>query len=351
MPLAQACATQIFLGKCLNSDLHALDCGLHLQAVRKRGNMQEENTARLQDFVEASKGKGASDEFLANFLTRRGWPADVVYGALGKYWEGVTGISIPERGGGGESARDAFLYLLSFATLATWTTAFGAMIFDFINHWFPDAVSRSNVVNLRSMLTSEMARLAVAFPIYLLVTRLTVREAIDHPERLQSGVRKWLTYLALLGTAGTMICDLIWFLDYLLTGEITLRFVLKAATVLIIAAAIFSYYLGSLKWNRSTNASRARFQTLLFAGGSAVAVIAAFCIGLGVAGTPSQQRQIEADAKRVEDLRALAMAIKAWHLQASAASRRNASGFPAGARTNRKIPCCRYQRSRDHTCL
>jgi uncharacterized membrane protein YidH (DUF202 family) len=278
--------------------------------------MQEETTARLEDFVAASKEKGASDEFLANVLTRRGWPADAVYAALGRYWEGITGISIPERGRSGESARDGFLYLLSFATLATWTTALGAMIFDFINRWLPDAVSRSNVFNLRSTLSWEMARLAVAFPIYLLVTRLTLREAIGHPERLDSGVRKWLTYLALLGTAGTMICDLIWFLDYLLGGEITLRFVLKSITVLIIAAAIFSYYLGSLKWNSKTNASRAKFQTLLFGGGSAIAVIVTFCIGIAVAGTPAQQRQVEADEKRVQDLHALAAGIRAWHDQA-----------------------------------
>lgn len=277
--------------------------------------MQDASTATLQNFIDTSKTKGASDEFLASFLTRRGWPADVVYAALGRYWEGVTGISIPERPGSGESARDAFLYLLSFATLATWTTALGALIFDFINQWLPDAVSRSNVFNLRATLTWEMARLAVAFPIYLLVTRLTVREAMDHPERLQSGVRKWLTYLALLGTAGTMICDLIWFLDYLLTGEITLRFVLKAATVLILSAAIFSYYLASLKWNRNTNASRARFQTLVFGIASAVAALAAFCIGLAVAGTPGQQRQVEADTKRIEDLKSVATGIKVWHLQ------------------------------------
>src|SRR5437016_1684480 len=103
--------------------------------------MQQEDTIQLQNFIAASKSKGAGDEFLAALLTRRGWPARDVYAALGQYWEHATGSAIPERAGAGESARDAFLYLLSFSTLATWTTALGSMLFQFVNHWFPDAVS------------------------------------------------------------------------------------------------------------------------------------------------------------------------------------------------------------------
>src|SRR2546426_7804340 len=223
-----------------------------------RSDMPQEDTIRLQSFIDTSKSKGAEDEFLAALLTRRGWPAGDVYAALGHYWESTTGLAIPERAGAGESARDAFLYLLSFSTLATWTTAIGSMLFQFINHWFPDAVSRSDAYDLRSAVTWQMACAAVAFPIYLLVMRLILREAAHHPERLESGVRKWLTYLALLGTAGAMICDLICFLDYFLIGELTMRFVLKAATVMLISGSVFAYYLGSLRWNRSANLERAR---------------------------------------------------------------------------------------------
>src|SRR6266566_75951 len=102
-----------------------------------------------------------------------------------------------------------------------------------------------------------------------------VRDAgyLDHgsrPERLESGVRKWLTYLSLLGTAGAMICDLICFLDYFLTGELTVRFVLKAATVMLIAGAVFAYYLGSLRWRARSRA---------FGAAAAMAVIASFSIG------------------------------------------------------------------------
>ena len=277
--------------------------------------MQPENTSKLQDFVDSSKIKGANDEFLAALLTRRGWPAADVYAALGKYWEASTGLAIPERAGAGESARDAFLYLLSFATLATWTTALGSMLFEFINHWFPDAVSKNITWDLRSAVTWQMAALVVAFPIYLLVMRTILREATHHPESLESGVRKWLTYIALLGTAGTMICDLICFLDYFLAGELTMRFVLKAATVMAISGTVFAYYITSLRWNRSANLERAKSRSVIFGAVAMLVVMAAFSIGLGVAGTPSKQRRIEADRKRVEDLRNLGYAIKLYHDQ------------------------------------
>ena len=274
--------------------------------------MRQEDSLKLQEFVNSSKSKGATDEFLAALLTRHGWPADDIYAALGKSWESASGLAIPDRAAAGGSARDAFLYLLSFCTLATWTTALGSMLFEFINHWFPDAVSRNNAWDLRATVTWQMASLAVAFPIYVLVMRTILREATRHPESLESGVRKWLTYLALLGTAGAMICDLICFLDYFLTGELTMRFVLKAATVMAISAAVFSYYLASLRWDRSANLERAKFRSVLFGGAATLIVIAAFSVGLGLAGTPSKQRRMEADRKRIEDLRNLGNAINLW---------------------------------------
>ena len=279
--------------------------------------MQTEHTVKLLEFIQASKAKGASDEFLVGFLTRRGWPQDDVYAALGTYWEQVTGLAVPGRAAGGESSRDAFLYLLSFFTLATWSSALGSLLFQLINHWLPDPVSGNFVYNLRTAVTWQMASLAVAFPVFLLAMRTILREAQDNPERLQSGVRKWLMYIALLLTAGAMICDLIWFFDYFLTGELTSRFVLKALTVMLICGVIFAYYLGSLRWDRHTDVAQAKSRSLRFGIGAAVIVAAGFCTGLGIAGMPSEQRHIEADSRRVQDLQRIAYALHSWEKRAA----------------------------------
>jgi hypothetical protein len=82
----------------------------------------------------------------------------------------------------------------------------------------------------------------VAYPVYLFVAR-TIRNELDSaPERSESAVRKWLTYIALLITSVIVICDLIAFLAFFLRGELTMRFFLKVLTVLVIGGGIFLYY-------------------------------------------------------------------------------------------------------------
>jgi hypothetical protein len=278
--------------------------------------MQPKPSVELTNFMEASKAKGISDEFLTALLIQHGWPKDAVFAALGAYWESVTGMPLPDRAGHGESSRDAFLYLLSFATLATWASALGSMLFRFIEYWFPDPVVALHADNLRNAVTWQMASTAVAFPIFLVVMRTILAEARKQPERLQSGVRRWLTYIALLLTAGGLICDLIWFLNYFLTGELTVRFLLKVFTVLAICGAIFFYYLHSLRWDKEDDLTPAWSQSGRFGAAAAAIVIASFCVGLGVAGSPSEQRHLEADRRRVEDLRQIANSLHARFVQA-----------------------------------
>ena len=67
------------------------------------------------------------------------------------------------------------------------------------------------------------------------------------PEKRSSKVRKWLTYITLFIAAGIIIGDLITVVTGLLAGELTMRFILKALIVLVIAATIFGYYLWSLR--------------------------------------------------------------------------------------------------------
>jgi hypothetical protein len=274
---------------------------------------------RLQEFIEATKAKGASDEGLAALLSRKGWPVSQVYAALGDYWARATGLEVPARVGRGESSRDAFLYLLAFSTLTTWACALGSLLFDLINHWLPDAVAPGNAIMLRSSLTWRMASLAVAFPIYLLVMRRIVRETAAEPERLESGVRKWLTWIALLLTAGSMIGDLIWFLDYFLTGELTPRFVLKCFVVFAITGAIFAYYTASLHSPKTDDVPPTVSRDFLFGAGASVAAIIVFCTAFLVAGTPGTQRQLEAERRRVNDLRQIAGAVFQYRAQNGAA--------------------------------
>lgn len=262
----------------------------------------------LEKFIASSKSKGASDEFLAALLIRRGWPADEVYDLLGRYWETATGLALPRRAGSREAARDAFLYLLSFATLSTWAGALGSLLFEFIDHWIPDPIAAATR-SLPLVVTWQLASILVAFPIYLMVMRLVLREVTASPERLESGVRKWLTYIALLVTAGAMIGDLIVFLDRFLAGGLSARFVLKSATVMALCAAIFCYYLRTLRWGSATDFGWERRRGRWFAGAATGGVAATVLAGLTLAGGPVARRQMEVDRVRVQHLHSIAQAL------------------------------------------
>ncbi len=95
-------------------------------------------------------------------------------------------------------------------------------------------------------MADSLARMIVAFPIYLLTIRYINRELEAHSEKFESSIRKWLTYLALFLTATIAVCDLITFLTFLLRGEVTSRFIAKVVTILVIAGGIFWYYMGSV---------------------------------------------------------------------------------------------------------
>jgi hypothetical protein len=208
----------------------------------------ETPSEKLDAFIEAAKSKGASDESLAGLLRDRGWAAKEISAAFGRYYEKLTGVAAPVRNARtGESARDAFLYLLAFSTLATWATALGALLFIYYDRWFPDPLVREGYIGSRWVISSHLACIIVAFPIYVLVTRAILRGLEQEPQKTESGVRKWLTYTALLITIGILVGDLVTFLTGFLNGELTMRFVLKVLTVIAIGGSIFWYYMSTLK--------------------------------------------------------------------------------------------------------
>ena len=144
------------------------------------------------------------------------------------------------------------------------------------------------------------------------------KAAARDPERRQSKVGKWLTYITLVIAAGIIIGDLIAVLSSLLSGELTTRFVLKALTVLAIAGSIFGYYLLSLQKEEKEKPIRQAqgrgkpMAVKIFTAAVVATVTVVVVYGLTLVGTPASQRLLQFDERRVSDLQQITFAIDSY---------------------------------------
>jgi hypothetical protein len=264
-------------------------------------------------FVEQGLAAGLSQDSVVGILSAHGWPDREIYAALGEHYTRTMGIQVPSRTSAGTSAKDAFFYLLIFSTLATWTIGFGTLAFALIDRWLADPLfSRLNPILNSDAISSSLAALIIAFPIYLLVSRTVALDSAAHPEKLDSGVRKWLTYMALVIAACVFMGDLIAALAYLLRGEITSRFLAKAAVVLLLSGGVFFYYFGGLRRTDAQDSPAPRIPDRLMVLISSALVLLIAILGFSQSGAPGARRELRADAERLQRLYQLSTAINSY---------------------------------------
>ncbi|HZZ00685.1 MAG TPA: DUF5671 domain-containing protein [Candidatus Baltobacteraceae bacterium] len=199
------------------------------------------------NFIRSAKQHGIADEFVVSLLRHNGWPERRIFRAFSSYYSETMGVAMPARAGSIEHARDAFLYLLNFITLGFWTVALGQIWYQLIARWFPDVQSQYYVdQSLRDAISGQIATVIVTFPIFLFVHSLIQQELRKRRDLYDSGIRKWLTYIALVIAALVVLGDAIWFLTSLLRGELTVRFILDSIVLLVLGGGVFAYYLATI---------------------------------------------------------------------------------------------------------
>lgn len=226
-----------------------------------------------------------------------------------------AGVPMPERGSKAairkSSTVEIILNFFSFILLGTVATALGVLLFQVVNRYFPDALSMRYSYDLgysTSAIHYSIAALIVAFPLYYAAMRLWFRRFREEEAKSESRLTRWLTYLVLLVTAVTIVGDLITTVYYLLQGEITVRFLLKALVILAITGAIFGFYfLERRAVQYGHDIARRVFQTFGYV--VAAFVLGSIILGFLAGGSPSTQRSRTFDAQRSSDLSSLATCI------------------------------------------
>jgi uncharacterized protein DUF5671 len=191
------------------------------------------------------------------------------------------------------SARDVFMYLLVLVVLTMSTVALGALVFDLINIYLPDTARPALCAydGCAGALNTELAVLIVAFPVLVWSWRFLRRDLAEHPNKGELWMRKWLLYPTLFVAGIAAIIDLIQLLNAWLNGELTLQFLLKILTVLLIAGSTFYYFLRELHPERRGN-------QYLAAWGAALFVVAAIAAGVYTS-APWEARARAIDRDRV----------------------------------------------------
>lgn len=198
----------------------------------------------LAAFVKESLARGLPPAQIEDVLRRAGWSDEQIAAGLAAFAQLDFPIPVP-RPRPYLSAREAFVYLVLFATLYTSAYHLGQLFFRIIDRAFPDPADPGGEYT-RQAIRWSVSSLIVAFPVFVFVSALTNREVQADPNKRASKVRRWLTYMTLFIAAGFLIGDFITLVYNLLGGELTPRFVLKVLTIAVIAGTTFGYYLSDL---------------------------------------------------------------------------------------------------------
>ncbi|MEL7363874.1 MAG: DUF5671 domain-containing protein, partial [Bacteroidota bacterium] len=240
---------------------------------------------------------------IAATLRTAGWEQEQIDAALRAFADVDYPVPVP-RPKPYLSAKEAFWYLVLFTTLYLWAFFFGALLFDLIDVAFPDATDSDYAGYYRdSGIRWAIAAVLVAFPTFLFMARFIGRSLAREPEKRTSRVRKWLTYLTLFVTVCILVGDLVSLLYSLLSGDLTLRFVLKVGVVGALAGGILAYYLFDLRRDDAPAEQQQPAWPRRMAFALSALILASIVGGFAVIGSPSTARGIQLDDNRIEDLR------------------------------------------------
>lgn len=196
--------------------------------------------------------------------------------------------------------KDFVYWVGAMAALYGGVFAFITLIFDYINHAFPNPITNTYYVDAySSSISYETASLIVLAPVFLLLMRLIRRDIARDPSRNEIWVRRWALFLTLFLAGATLVVDLIVLVNTYLQGEdLTAGFLLKVLTVFLVAGLGFLHFMADLRgyWDREP--ARARMVNW----GVGALIFVTIIAGFFIIGTPQEIRAQKQDAIRVQDL-------------------------------------------------
>lgn len=197
----------------------------------------------LAAFVRDALARGRPRDEVGAALAGAGWAPAEVAEALASWADGGALPPVP-RPRAGVSAREGFWYGLLFLALAVTAWHLGSLAFAVVDLTVTDPARLDGDGWeggwRRDSVRWSVAALLVFTPVSLILHARLEREARADPGRRRSGVRQSLGHLTLLVTALVLLSDLLAVVYAALSGDLTLRFALKAVAVAVIAVVVLA---------------------------------------------------------------------------------------------------------------
>lgn len=208
------------------------------------------------------------------------------------------------------SPKYAFYYLLSLFALGFMAVSTGMIIFQIINKNVVDLLASAMTCYEPGALRFAIAAIIISAPIYYISLFQINKNLYLGKLNLEAGVRRWLTYFILFVSFVTITGYLISIIYNFLDGELTIKFILKTIAALIIAAAVFSYYLYEIKRKDAVGKKNRVLKIYFYA--SLAAVIIILISGIVFVESPVYARAKKQDDKIAENLDIVKMKIDAY---------------------------------------
>ena len=206
------------------------------------------------------------------------------------------------------NAKYAFYYLLSLVALIFTALSVGIVAFGIVDKTVADALTSGNWVS--DSLKFAISALIIATPIFFLMQNLINKGLRSGELDKESGVRRWLTYFILLVSSVTILGVFIGVLNNFLAGEFTISFILKSISMLVISAAVFSFYFYDIK--RASVTDKSLVMKIFFIT-SLTIIIIAFIASWFFIESPVVTRAKRLDQNLVNNLTSLENAVNSYN--------------------------------------
>ncbi len=200
------------------------------------------------------------------------------------------------------TAQHFFLQVGALVSLYAGVGALLNLLFRVINVAFPQVGTKGLYSYFYSggSISLPIATLIVTLPLFLVLSAIIQKSFVADPNLREGGLRKVLLYFTLFVAGATIAGDLITLIYFFLDGrDITIAFLLKVFSILVVTGGIFGYYLSDLR-GRLTSQSRNIWRVFAI-----LLILVSVVLGFIVIGSPRTQRMLRYDGEKITHLQGI----------------------------------------------